>query len=162
LSLFTDRHCKEASFPKIYCGEIRELPKNSKISLFDRARWELTNVDRRNAFCIDNIFFKMQRLRVQSILSLSSVRLCKGKRQGAVFKAKELKNLNRTKRESLLKCDIGFKDLKTLRGSPHYHEQGKKDVYAMFWQLGTATFLNYQLHGRHEVEGASSYFVFAC
>jgi hypothetical protein len=35
----------------------------------------------------------------------------------------------------------GFKDLKTLRGSPHYHEQGKKDVFAMFRQLGTATFL---------------------
>jgi hypothetical protein len=82
--------------------------------------------------------FKMQRLRVQSILSLRSVRLCKGKQQGAVFKAKELKN--RTKRESLLKCDTGFKDLKTQRGSPHCHEQEKKDVYAMFRQLGTTTF----------------------
>jgi hypothetical protein len=138
LGLFSDRHCKEASFPNIYCGEIREFGKHSKISLFDRARWELTNVDRRAVACVDSIFFKMQRLRVQSILSLSLVRLRNGKRQGAVFKASELKNP--AKRESLLKCDIGFKDLKTLRGSPHYHEQGKNDVFAMSRQLGTATF----------------------
>jgi hypothetical protein len=138
MSLFTDMHCEEASFPNIYCGKIREFPKNSRILYFDRAKWELTNVDRRAAFCIDNIFFKMQRLRVQSILSLNQVRLRKGTRQGAVFKAKELKH--RAKRKSLLKCYIGFKDLKTLRGSPYYHEQGKKDLFAMFWQLGTATF----------------------
>jgi hypothetical protein len=44
MGLFSDRHCEEASFPNIYCGEIREFSKHSKISLFDRAQWELTNV----------------------------------------------------------------------------------------------------------------------
>jgi hypothetical protein len=71
-------------------------------------------------------------------MSMSSVRLRKGKRQGNVFTAKELKN--KATREDLLKCVIGFKDLKALRNSPHYTEQGKKDIYAFFRQLGTATF----------------------
>jgi hypothetical protein len=87
---------------------------------------------------MDNIFFKMIRIRVNFIMSMSSVRLRKGKRQGSVFTAKELKN--KASREDLLKCDIGFKDLKALRNSPHYTEQGKKDIYAFFRQLGTATF----------------------
>jgi hypothetical protein len=39
MGLFSDKHCEEASFPNIYCGEIREFPKHSKISFFDRARW---------------------------------------------------------------------------------------------------------------------------
>jgi hypothetical protein len=136
ISLFMDKHCEEASFPNIYCGTLREFGKG--ISFCDRARWELTNIDRRVAHCIDNIFFKMIRIRVNFIMSMSSVRLRKGKRQGNVFTAKELKN--KATRKDLLKCDIGFKDLKALRNSPHYSEQGKKDIYAFFRQLGTATF----------------------
>jgi hypothetical protein len=57
ISLFLDKHCKKASFPNIYCGTLRQFGKG--ISFCDRARWELTNVDRRVAHCIDNIFFKM-------------------------------------------------------------------------------------------------------
>jgi hypothetical protein len=115
ISLFMDKHCEEASFSNIYCGTLRQFGKG--ISFCDRARWELTNVDRRVAHCIDNIFFKMIRIRVNFIMSMSSVRLRKGKRQGNLFTAKELKN--KAACEDLLKCDIGFKDLKALRNSPH-------------------------------------------
>jgi hypothetical protein len=89
------------------------------------------------AHCIDNIFFKMIRIRVNFIMSMSSVRLRKEKRQGNLFTTKELKN--KAAREDMLKCDIGFKDLKALQNSPHHTEQGKKDIYAVR-QLGTATF----------------------
>jgi hypothetical protein len=73
-------------FPNLYCGTLREFGKG--ISLCDRARWELTNIDRRVAHCIDNIFFKMIRIRVIFMMSMSSVRLRKGKRQGNVFTAR--------------------------------------------------------------------------
>jgi hypothetical protein len=136
LSLFLDKHSEEASFVNIYCGLLRKFPKG--IGYCDQARWDLANIDRRVAQSIDNIIFKMIRICVKFILSMSNVRLRKGRRLGNVFTAKELKN--KFDRESPLKCDIGFTDLKNLRGSPHYTVQGKKDVYAMFWQLGTATF----------------------
>jgi hypothetical protein len=71
-------------------------------------------------------------------MSMSSVRLQKGKRQSNVFTVKELKN--KASQEDFLKCDICFKDLTALRNSPHYTEQGKKDMYAFFRQLGTTTF----------------------
>jgi hypothetical protein len=90
IRLFMDKHCEEASFPNIYCGALRQFGKG--ISFCDRARWELTNIDRRVAHCIDNIFFKMSRIRVNFIMSMSSDCLRKGKRQGNVFTAKELKN----------------------------------------------------------------------
>jgi hypothetical protein len=136
ISLFMDKHCEEASFPNIYCGTLRQFEKG--ISFCDCARWELTNIDQRVAHCIDNIFFKMIQIRVNFIMSMSSVRLQKGKRQGNLFTAKELKN--KAAGEDLLKCDIEFKDSKALRNSPHYTEQGKKDIYVFFRQLGTATF----------------------
>jgi hypothetical protein len=47
---------------------------------------------------------------------------------------------NKATREDLLKCDIGFKDLKALQNSTHCMEQGKKDIYAFIRQLGTSTF----------------------
>jgi hypothetical protein len=136
ISLFMDKHCAKASFPNIYCGTLREFEKG--VLFCNRARWELTNIDQRVAHCIDNIFFKMIRIRINFIMSMSSVRLRKGKHQGNVFTAKELKN--KATREELLKCDINFTDLKALRNSPYYTEQGKKDIYAFFCQLKTATF----------------------
>jgi hypothetical protein len=57
LSLFWDKHCEEASFVNIYCGMLRNFPKG--ISYCDQARWDLTNIDRRVAHNIDNIFFKI-------------------------------------------------------------------------------------------------------
>jgi hypothetical protein len=78
----------------------------------------------------------MIRIRVNFVMSMSSVCLRKGKRQGNVFTAKKVKN--KATREDLLKCDIGFQDFMALRNSPHYTEQGKKDIYAFFRQLETA------------------------
>jgi hypothetical protein len=83
ISSFLDKHCEEASFSNMYCGTLRQFGKG--ISFCDRARWELSNVDRRVANCIDNIFFKMICIRVNFIMSMSSVRLRKGERQGNVL-----------------------------------------------------------------------------
>jgi hypothetical protein len=48
--------------------------------------------------------------------------------------------LNSTKREQIMQTNIGWTDLKQLRGSPQYHEQGKRDLFAMLRQLGVPTF----------------------
>lgn len=39
----------------------------------------------------------------------------------------------------ILKLDEGYKVLRTLRGSPPYWEQAKKDIFAMIRQLGIRT-----------------------
>ena len=41
--------------------------------------------------------------------------------------------------DTLVKQDDGFRVLRTLRGSPPYWEQAKKDVFAMIRQLGIPT-----------------------
>jgi hypothetical protein len=56
ITLFMDKHCEEASFPNIYCGTLHEFGKG--ILFCDRARWELTNIDRRVAHCIETSFLK--------------------------------------------------------------------------------------------------------
>jgi hypothetical protein len=86
LSLFLDKHCEEPSFVNIYCGLLRNFSKG--ISYCDQARWDLTKIDRRVAQSIDNIFFKMIRICAKFILSISNVRLRKGKRLGNVSTAK--------------------------------------------------------------------------
>jgi hypothetical protein len=48
--------------------------------------------------------------------------------------------LNQASRADIVKTNIGYTDLKCLRGSPHYHEAAKKDVFAMLRQLGSPTF----------------------
>jgi hypothetical protein len=87
-SLFLDKHCEEASFVNIYCGLLRNFQKG--ISYCDQVRWDLTDIDRRVAQSIDNILFKMIRICVKFILSMSNVRLRKAKRLGNVFTADEL------------------------------------------------------------------------
>ena len=39
-----------------------------------------------------------------------------------------------------MRSDIGYMDLKTIRTSPDYHQQIRKNIYAMIRQLGPPTF----------------------
>lgn len=43
-------------------------------------------------------------------------------------------------RAEVVKANIGFRDLKRIRGSSEYDEEGKKNAYAMVRQLGSFTF----------------------
>ena len=71
------------------------------------------------------------------LLGKLQVALCKCHRNNWSIKAGQLKRQGAI--EKLIHHDEGFKFLRALRGSPPYFERAKKDLFAMIWQLGTAS-----------------------
>jgi hypothetical protein len=69
---------------------------------------------------------------------LSWVCLRKSKLQGKPL-ARADQSLKFAGEAGLLEANIGFRDFKDLRGTPHYDEQGKKEAFAMLRQLGSFT-----------------------
>lgn len=66
---------------------------------------------------------------------LSELKLRKSKLEGRKpLTAAEVRNTG--SREQLLSKNIGYRDLKTLRGSPEYDREGKREAFAMIRQLG--------------------------
>jgi hypothetical protein len=129
-------HDKELCFSNIYCG-LRSPPLS--VSYHSLVKWELRNADRRAASCINNIFFKLRKCNTTKLSSLCNIGLRKSELSGkADLNVGKL--LNALDCEALLKANIGFSDLKCLRDTPHYHDQGKKHLFAMLRQEGSCTF----------------------
>ena len=134
--LLQDAFAEELCFPNIYCGFRRPPLKGTYQGL---VKWELRNVDRRAASCIDNIFFKLRKCNAEKVTSVANIRLRKSKLSGkSDLRVSHL--LNQADRSALLKANIGFTDLKARRGSPDYLEQGKKHLFAQMRQLGPPHF----------------------
>lgn len=81
--------------------------------------------------------FKLKRLQIKQIKDkvMLAVRKCKTK--GKKITAHEV--LSPGFVDNIVKQDDGFLVLRNLRGSPHYWEKAKKDVFAMIRQLGIPT-----------------------
>ena len=139
LGLFQDIYSEFLAFPTIYCGQVRSDNSTRSVPLHYSTicKWELRNVDRRVAMCIPNIFFKLKRLQIKQIKDKVTLAVRKCKTVGKKMTASEV--LSPDFVDTLVKQDDGFRVLRTLRGSPPYWEQAKKDVFAMIRQLGIPT-----------------------
>ena len=139
LGLFQDMNSEYLAFPTLYCGETR--PDNSMRSVpvhySTICKWELRNADRRTAMCIPNIFFKLKKLQIKQIRDKVYLAVRKCKTKGKKMSVSEI--LAPDFVDNLVKQNDGFRVLRTLRGSPPYWEQAKKDVFAMIKQLGMPT-----------------------
>jgi hypothetical protein len=135
VGLVTDKCFEELSLPNIYAGQKRPEVKASYNTV---CRWELRNRDRRAARFATNIFMKCRKLQAVSLRRAAWIRLRKTKVEGRDLTASMM--LDSSQRNEILKTHVGWTDLKQLRGSPQYHEQGKKDVFAMLRQLGVPSF----------------------
>lgn len=139
LGLYQDINAEFLSFPTIYCGQSRYDNNCRPVPLHYSTicKWELRNVDRRAATSVPSIFFKLKKLQIKQIKDKVSVAIRKCKTHGRRLTANEI--LAPGAIDELTKHDDGYKVLRTLRGSPPYWEQAKKDLFAMIKQLGIPT-----------------------
>ena len=150
LSIFKDPNSEYLSFPTLFCGQKRMDNSERHVSVHysDICKWELRSIDRRVALHIPNLFYKMKWLQTEQVCNKVhlAVRRCKtkGKTYTAGFILKD--NMG----ESLIRLDEGYRIFKTIRNSPQYWEQQKKDVFAMIRQLGIPTlFLSFSANDLH-------------
>jgi hypothetical protein len=135
MGLLTDKYFEELSPPCIYAGQpCQDCP----ISYNALCRWELHNRDRRAARSPTNIFMKFRKLQALNLCRAAWTRIRKTKAEGRILTASMM--LDSAQRNEIMRTSIGWTDLKQLRGSPQYYEQGKKDLFAMLRQLGVPTF----------------------
>lgn len=139
LSIFQDIHSEILAFPSIFCGQARCENSSRSVPLHysDVAKWELRNVDRRAAMNIPNIFFKLKRLQIKHVKDKVTLAIRKCKMNGQSITAGDL--LTPGFVEKLTMQNDGYRVLRTLRGSPPYWEQAKRDVFAMIRQIGIPT-----------------------
>lgn len=139
ISLFQDFHSEVLAFPTMFNGQPRTENSQRLIPLHysDIAKWELRNVDRRVAVCIPNIFFKLKRLQIKQVKDKVSLAIRKCKIKGQTLTAGDL--LTPGFVDNMTMQNDGYRVLRTLRGSPPYWEQAKRDLFAMIRQLGIPT-----------------------
>ena len=139
LGLFNDCHSEILSFQSIFCGQKRDDNATRLVPLHYSAvcKWEMRNIDRRVALCIPNIFFKLKKLQIKQIRDKISLAIRKCKAGGRKFTAGELRTPGFV--DKLTMQNDGYRVLRTLRGSPPYWEQAKRDVFSMIRQIGIPT-----------------------
>ena len=153
LSIFRDPHSEYLAFPTIFCGQKR--PENAErytaVYYSDICKWELRCVDRRVALHVPNIFYKMKRLQTEQVCSKVHLAVRRCKTKGKSYTAGYILKDNMS--ESLVRLDEGYRIFKTIRNSPQYWENQKKEVFAMIRQLGLPTlFMSLSANDLHWTE----------
>ena len=141
LGLFYDLDAEFLAFPTIFCGETLPDNKERKVPVHYSTvcKWQARHIDRRVARHVPNLFFKVKRLQLKQLKDKVNIAVRKIKgRRGKKLTAGDL--LQPGVIDNLVKLDEGYKVLRTLRGSPPYWEQTKKDLFAMIRQLGIPTY----------------------
>lgn len=132
VGMLQDIHGEEKCFPSLFAGCARPP---SSLSYNQLTRFELTNVDRRFASHASSLFYKLRKLQVIQLNRLGKMRVRKSKLEGRQpLTAAEVRDTSA--RENLLSKNIGFRDLKTLRSSPDYDREGKREAFGMIRQIG--------------------------
>ena len=123
------------SFPTLFYGQ-KWLDDVTK-SLKKIARWEVLHKDHDFAYHITNLFYKAVHIILNQVLNCVWIRIRKGQLKGRKLLAKDKSKPNL---DRILKSDIGYMDLKSIRTSPYYHLGVCRNLYAMIRQLGPPTF----------------------
>ena len=139
LSLFKDPDAEYLAFPTLFCGQKRVPNSDRHVPVYysDICKWELRCVDRRVALHVPNIFFKMKKLQIEQVCSKVHLAVRRCKTKGKSYTAGYI--LKDNMGESLVRLDEGYRIFKTIRNSPQYLENQKKEVFAMIRQLGLTT-----------------------
>ena len=140
LSIFQDKDAEYLAFPTIYCGERRQCDsvEGSKLHYSDICKWELRAEDRRVASNAPNIFFKAKKLQIKQVADKATLTVKRVQNKDKKYTAKEM--LSEDTRQNITNLDEGYKIFRTIRNSPPYLAQCKKDIMAMIRQLGLPTF----------------------
>ena len=139
ISVFKDPNSEYLAFPTIFCGQKRMDNSDRKTPVYysDICKWELRSVDRRVALNVPNIFYKMKKLQTEQVCSKAHLAIRRCKTKGKQFTAGNI--LKDNMGESLVRLDEGYRIFRTIRNSPQYWQNQKKEVFAMIRQLGIPT-----------------------
>ena len=140
LSIFRDPNAEYLAFPTLFCGQKRDdnSERLAPVYYSDVCKWELRSVDRRVALHVPNIFYKMKKLQTDQVCSKAHLAVRRCKTKGNNYTAGYI--LKDNMGDSLVRLDEGYRIFKTIRNSPQYWENQKKEVFAMIRQLGIPTF----------------------
>ena len=153
LSIFKDTHAEYLAFPTLFCGQTRVDNSERHVPVYysDICKWELRCIDRRVALHIPNLFYKMKKLQIEQVSSKVHLAVRRCKTKGKSYTAGYI--LKDNMGESLVRLDEGYRIFKTIRNSPQYWENQKRDVFAMIRQLGIPTlFLSLSANDLHWAE----------
>lgn len=139
LGIFQDKYSEEMSFPSLFYVEKRPYDIEKNFSYQKIAQWEVLHIDHDFAYHTTNLFYKVIRIILNQVFSSIWVRIRKGQLKGRKLIAKDVKT--KPNLDHILKSDIGYMDLKTIRTSLDYLQHTCKKLYAMIRQLGSPTFL---------------------
>ena len=99
ISVFKDKYSEELAYPNIYCGLSRADNKDREIAVYysEICKWELRNEDRRVLQDADNLFFKLKKLQMKTMLDKVQIALRKCRSQNLHLNAGSLKDSNTIK-----------------------------------------------------------------
>ncbi|XP_070561973.1 uncharacterized protein [Ptychodera flava] len=140
LSLFQDKDAEVLSFPAVFCGERRKCDEQDatiKLHYSEICKWELRAEDRRVASNVPNLFFKAKKLQIKQVADKGTLVMKRVQSKGKEYTAGEM--LNENTQNNITKLDEGYRIFRTIRNSPPYLEQCRKDIMAMIRQLGLPT-----------------------
>ena len=139
LSIFHDKYSEELAYPGIFLGEKRSDNKDGRtpVHYSEICKSELRRSDRRDAMCVENIFFKTKKIQMKLLLGKAQVAVRKSKGNKHCLKAGMLKKDGTLDR--LVHLHEDFKFLHALRGSTPYWAKAKSDIFAIIRQLGPAS-----------------------
>lgn len=121
----------ELCFPKIFAGQ--DFNTN-KLSYTKRVKSELKRADRRSSDPTRVLFMARRK---QELEMFSNINVCLRKVKGSNLTAGNVMSEDFV--NDLVQHDAGYRMLANIRGTPAYWEKIKKDIFAMFRQLGRPT-----------------------
>ena len=133
LSIFQDKDVEYLAFPTIFCGQRRREKKHS-VPYSDMCKYELCSVDRRVAKNIPNMFFKLKKLQMKSVIAKRSLLMRRCKTKG--FKIAVRQVLDDEERAKIVRLDEGYYIFRDIRNSPAYLAKKRKEAFAMIRQIG--------------------------
>ncbi|KAK6167006.1 hypothetical protein SNE40_021119 [Patella caerulea] len=138
--ILTDKTNEALCFPTLFPTGQNTFSDNrdERITLGRYLHCRLMNVDNRFAKNTDYIFYAQYLYELSQVVSSVSIALRKTKSGGNRITADMLTNEEPLK--NILKCDDGYRFLKSVRGSPSYWKTTQSDLFAMIRQLGVATY----------------------
>ena len=137
LPLIADPLAEEATFLKIFGGEIMKIP--NEITLAARCKSFFRRYDRRCAKNIHYIFYMYKKMMSQKLVSAINMSLQRYNNANIHITVNDVLSKSDELQKLWAKEDLK-RFLGTIRSSPVYWEKKKKDIFAMVRQLGTPTF----------------------
>ncbi|KAK6165196.1 hypothetical protein SNE40_023581 [Patella caerulea] len=140
VKILTDKTNEAMCFPTLFPTGLNTFADNrdERITLGRYLHCRLMNVDNRFAKNTDYIFYAQYLYELSQVVSSVSIALRKTKSGGNRITADMLTNEEPLK--NILKCDDGYRFLKSVRGSPSYWKTTQSDLFAMIRQLGVCQF----------------------